>query len=129
MSGPLAYTTSTEAELGLVLASWHDQRKLLMRPGAPRQSSTAGLAFDVGGLRLKPAGGLQPDDRIVFDGLDLALDMLDAVVDAQFEQIAPDVVVLAVLGHDGVAAEGLRRGEVELREVVVFPCELTSAWV
>lgn len=71
-------------------------------------------------------GGLQPDDRIVFDDLDLALDLLDAVVDAQFEQIAPDVVDLVILGHDCVAAEGLRWGEVEFRKVVVFACALSA---
>lgn len=66
---------------------------------------------------------IQPNDMIVFDDMDLALDMLDVVVQAQFELVAPDVVVLAILGHNRMAAEGLRSGEVKLRELVVFPCE------
>lgn len=80
-----------------------------------------GFNFDIGGLRLRTEDP-QPDDRIVLDDLDLALDIPDVVVEIQFELLALDVVGFAVPGHDAMAAEGLRSAKVELRELVVFPC-------
>ncbi len=60
------------------------------------------------------------DDWIVFDDHNLAVDGLDAVVEAQSELVAPDEVCLALLCDDGLAPETLRRREVKLGHFVVF---------